>query len=229
MHSAPRVLGISTSANVEAAMLHNAAGAAVAAAGQALDALLTSVEDVLAQARCSLAEVQLIAVCSGPGSFTGLRIGVAFARSLAQARDLPIVGISAYDVMEQGVAHHPLVAVAKGKTGFYYMRVRRTPEAAPEFSSGDAGGIAQLVGRLEDESGTTASVVGTDFSALAAGERARRVALLGRQAYAAGAPATWRDLAIDYGQRPNAVINWEERAAASRQGQPFQRRESPKR
>lgn len=229
MRTASRVLGISTSATVEVAVLDDATGSAVAAPGQALEALLTSVEDALAQAKCALADVELIAVCTGPGSFTGLRIGVSFAKSLAQARGLPIVGVSAFDVMEHGVAHYPVVAIAKGKTGFYYVRVRRTPEGDPEFSSGDTGSIAQLVDGLDDEGGAAASVLGTDFSALAAGERAQRVALLGRQAFVTGAPATWREVAIDYGQRPNAVINWENRAAAVREGQPFQRRESPKR
>jgi len=89
---ASRVLGISTSATVEVAVVDQGAGAAVAAPGQALEALLSSVEGVLAQAKCSLADVELIAGCTGPGSFTGLRIGVSFAKSLAQARDLPIVG-----------------------------------------------------------------------------------------------------------------------------------------
>jgi tRNA threonylcarbamoyladenosine biosynthesis protein TsaB len=56
--------------------------------------LLEFVVDVLAQAGCGWTEVDRIAVGVGPGTFTGLRIGVSTALGLARARDIPIVGVS---------------------------------------------------------------------------------------------------------------------------------------
>ncbi len=56
--------------------------------------LLLLVEEVLDAAGASWGDVERIAVGVGPGSFTGLRIGIATARGLAQARNLPLIGVS---------------------------------------------------------------------------------------------------------------------------------------
>ena len=56
--------------------------------------LLPLVEEVLAAAGAGWEQIERIAVGVGPGSFTGLRLGIATARGLAQARALPVVGVS---------------------------------------------------------------------------------------------------------------------------------------
>src|SRR5688572_11606960 len=40
-----------------------------------------------------------LAVCTGPGTFTGLRIGVSLAKGLAAAREIPLVGLSTMDIL----------------------------------------------------------------------------------------------------------------------------------
>lgn len=56
--------------------------------------LLPLIASVLERAAIGWDDVERIAVGVGPGTFTGLRIGIATARALAQARSLPLVGVS---------------------------------------------------------------------------------------------------------------------------------------
>lgn len=60
---------------------------------------------VLADADISASEIGLVAVGVGPGPFTGLRVGVAFARSLAHALGIPVVGAVTLDVMARAHPH----------------------------------------------------------------------------------------------------------------------------
>jgi tRNA threonylcarbamoyladenosine biosynthesis protein TsaB len=55
---------------------------------------LPLIAEVMAQAGASWDEIERLGVGVGPGTFTGLRIGVATARALATARRIPIAGIS---------------------------------------------------------------------------------------------------------------------------------------
>lgn len=56
--------------------------------------LLDNVSGLLKAHGLALAEIDLISVGVGPGSFTGLRVGLALAKSFARSHDIPIVGVS---------------------------------------------------------------------------------------------------------------------------------------
>jgi len=55
--------------------------------------LLQDINDILTEAKLTLADVELFACASGPGSFTGLRIGIATLKGLAASLERPCLGI----------------------------------------------------------------------------------------------------------------------------------------
>jgi tRNA threonylcarbamoyl adenosine modification protein YeaZ len=67
----------------------------------ASEELLSAISRCLARAGRTLAECDRIAVCSGPGSFTGLRVGLSTAWGLGRALDLPVEGVSTLEGMAE--------------------------------------------------------------------------------------------------------------------------------
>ncbi len=59
------------------------------------EALIPLVQDLIARSGHSFSEIQKIAVSVGPGSFTGMRVGIAAARAFGVALEVPVVGVSA--------------------------------------------------------------------------------------------------------------------------------------
>lgn len=73
------------------------------AKGQA-ERLAPMTQELLTEAGITPAQLDRIAVTRGPGAFTGLRIGLAFARGLAVALNRPCVGISTLEVLAHGAS-----------------------------------------------------------------------------------------------------------------------------
>ena len=68
------------------------------------DILLSTIETALERARLTLARIDLIAVGIGPGSFTGVRVGLATAKGLALASGIPLRGVVSLRAMARGAA-----------------------------------------------------------------------------------------------------------------------------
>lgn len=65
--------------------------------------LLAMIDSVLAKAHLKLTDIERIAVCKGPGSFTGVRIGLAVARMFSRVLNIPCVGVSAFELTQQAI------------------------------------------------------------------------------------------------------------------------------
>jgi len=81
--------------------------------------LAPEVTRLLAKANVEVTDLSALAVAIGPGSFTGLRIGLAFAKGLALAHRLPIVGIPTLDILaaSQPLQDIPMAAVLQAGRG----------------------------------------------------------------------------------------------------------------
>jgi tRNA threonylcarbamoyl adenosine modification protein YeaZ len=83
--------------------------------------LLPMLQELLGEAALAFTDIEHIAVTTGPGSFTGIRVGLSTARGLALALAVPVTGVSVFEALafaHQSTAHRDgrvLVAVAGGR------------------------------------------------------------------------------------------------------------------
>jgi tRNA threonylcarbamoyladenosine biosynthesis protein TsaB len=64
--------------------------------------LQVAIKELLSQAKLSVKEIEAVAVTSGPGSYTGLRVGMASAKGLCYALNIPLITVSTLEVMARG-------------------------------------------------------------------------------------------------------------------------------
>ena len=79
--------------------------------------LLPAITAVMDEARAEFGELEAIAVGVGPGTFTGLRIGVVTARTLAAASHLPLRPVSSLGALAAGIANGPVLPLIDAKRG----------------------------------------------------------------------------------------------------------------
>ena len=187
-----------------------------------------SIEFACRHAGVELDDLDAIAVDIGPGLFTGMRVGIASAKALGMALEVPVVPVTSLDLLaEEAVAHQGLVVpVVDARKGEVFWSMHRS----------DDGGVR----RVEEP-----QVGSVDDLLAALGERGQRAVCLGDGAHRhadallAGADCSlmpvrhpsaptlvtvavgralreeWVDadgVAPLYLRRPDAEINWETRA-----------------
>jgi tRNA threonylcarbamoyladenosine biosynthesis protein TsaB len=180
----------------------------------ALEAGLGRIAGVLAARRLTVAELDRVAVGIGPGSFTGVRIAVSYAKALALAAGLPLTGISSYDVLTPEDPPDPVLTIVYGRPGVISARLRRGHDVRAA-----AGPVANVLAMLLDDfgSGELALAGNTQDVSFAIAERgivvrtlpqraespARAVA---RLALIADPSSSVHAVAPDYGELPAVVL-----------------------
>src|SRR5580692_5584664 len=122
-----RVLGIDGALGGFSAALLD--GDAVSEAGSdkpdALEHGLGRIAGLLAARGLAVRDLDRLGAGIGPGSFTGVRIAISYAKALALAAGRPLAGISAYDGLTPAEAPDPVLTVVYGRPGVISARLRR--------------------------------------------------------------------------------------------------------
>lgn len=68
--------------------------------------LFAHIEDLLAKSGLKYSDINAVAADIGPGSFTGVRIGLAAARGIALAAKIPLIGVTGFEAISADLRHH---------------------------------------------------------------------------------------------------------------------------
>lgn len=133
-----RALGIETATSIASVgiVVEGQVGAerALPMPGSHARTLLGLVDAALGAAGVGLRDLDLLAVSIGPGSFTGLRIGLSVAKGLALATGLPVVGVPTLEAYARAAGPRPglLCPVLNARKGELYAAAFRWRGAVPE-------------------------------------------------------------------------------------------------
>lgn len=113
------------------------------------EALIPMIRDLMSAHAWTMDDLGLIAVTTGPGAFTGLRIGLAATKGLALATGTPCIGVTTFQVLAQGIPE-----TERGDTPFLLAIASKRPDLYVQLFDGDLSPQSQaccvLSGDLAD-------------------------------------------------------------------------------
>lgn len=81
------------------------------------------VESLLNDVNIKINDIEKVFVSVGPGSFTGIRIGLTFAKVLAWSLNIPVVPISSLEVLASGFGNDVIVPILDARRGYVYSGI----------------------------------------------------------------------------------------------------------
>ena len=115
------------------------------------ETLVPAVEFLLRQANIEIEEISVVAVDVGPGLFTGMRVGLAAAKSFAQALRLPMIGISSLDLLAfpNRLTDRVVVPVIDARKGeVFWAMYRPVPGGVQKVAEPTVGPVDELIADL---------------------------------------------------------------------------------
>ena len=148
-------------------------------AGRQTVELAPAVADMLRRTGIQATDLAAVAVANGPGSYTGLRIGLGFAKGLAVANRIKLIGVPTLDILAaaQPSSQAPLVVVAKAGrtriwTNIYHWQPGAGWQSKDEPQNGD---WPELLDRLPDPAVFAGEIDSDGAKAIRAANRAHQV------------------------------------------------------
>ena len=187
--------------------------------------LLPSVIASLETAGKTMEDVSLISVAAGPGSFTGLRIGISTVKGLCVSRNIPVASVSTLEGLatnfreSEGITVHALMDARRGE--FYYARFRIVNHQAERLCEDCAATAENIASQICPENTVLVgdgalkfTSIYPQFSPLLAKEEFRlqsgaSIALLGERAFLKGETMDCRKLSPHYLRLPQAEREWQ--------------------
>jgi len=111
--------------------------------------LLPNIHALLKRYECALPSLDFIAVVTGPGSFTGLRIGVGVAQGLAESAGLEVIGISSLQAQAFAAVNNRLVSSLETKIETDIEAVDNTEDSDERAGIAEKSESAKSTGSLE--------------------------------------------------------------------------------
>jgi tRNA threonylcarbamoyladenosine biosynthesis protein TsaB len=150
------LLGIETSTPVSSVALgseHGVVASITLARGRGhVEFLTPAIQEICNQAGVRLRSAAGIAVGTGPGLFTGMRVGIATAKALAQMLNLPVVGLPSLDLLAFEVRHSNRLICAcvdARRREVFSALYRQVPGGVQRISDYRAWEPARLAGEIE--------------------------------------------------------------------------------
>jgi tRNA threonylcarbamoyl adenosine modification protein YeaZ len=96
-----------------------------------------AVSDLVAQALLNNPAPEQVVVGMGPGPFTGLRVGIAFARTFALSREIPVIGVCSLDAIDTGKSDYTVAIDARRKEIYWARYIGGKRVEGPSVSKPD--------------------------------------------------------------------------------------------
>ena len=87
--------------------------------------LMPMIENMLKLSEIEIKEIDAIAICVGPGSFTGLRIGMATAKAMAHVNNIPLIGVDSLEILGANIdnCNKKICAILDAQRNQFYTNI----------------------------------------------------------------------------------------------------------